>query len=448
MISISGHKVHGPKGVGALYIRPGLPLPPFIHGGGQEGNFRSGTENLPGICGFAAACEDLPVLGELAEALRFDKSLRLAVENEYVQPLGLSQTENGITARMEYLIVDQKSVNLFFSFHSEDGCPLRAQYSTDTTDCISLMNGIDLQKNDELQQITLMSVGDTLPDTLELTLFAYRDAIGSGEESEPAAEFHFTIEYDPSFTAKGETIPVGASFTLDGQTLLLDRAEIYPTHMRLILREAAENTANLRSLDFCLTDDQGGTYEAGAGSVVSMGTGTSFVKVQGSTVEHIGGLGIGGGTILGLSKLLLKTHDFHQIASLAEHGSLNDIDLHIRDITPHPLPGLPLDVTASIFGKVDANAKVEDIALGIVHMVLQTIGQGAVFTSLNGDIKNIVLIGNLTRLPQCPDIFPRLEEMCDVHFKIPEYAEYRTAIGAALCYIRNREYKDIFCGKC
>ena len=110
--------------------------------------------------------------------------------------------------------------------------------------------------------------------------------------------------------------------------------------------------------------------------------------------------------------------------------------------------GLPLDVTASIFGKADANAKVEDIALGIVHMVLQTIGQGAVFASLNGDIKNIVLIGNLTRLPQCPDIFPRLEEMCDVHFKIPEYAEYRTAIGAALCYIRNREYKDIFCGKC
>lgn len=222
---------------------------------------------------FASACEGLPVLRELVEALRLDKSLRLAVENEYVQPLGLSQTANGITARMEYLIVDQKSVNLFFSFHSEDGCPLRARYSTDTTDCISLMNGIDLQKNDELQQITLMSVGDALPDTLELTLFAYRDAIGSGEESEPAAEFHFTIEYDPSFTAKGETIPVGASFTLDGQTLLLDRAEIYPTHMRLILREAAENTANLRSLDFCLTDDQGGTYEAGAGSVVSMGTG-------------------------------------------------------------------------------------------------------------------------------------------------------------------------------
>ena len=66
MISVSGHKIHGPKGVGALYIRPGLPLPPFIHGGGQESNFRSGTENLPGICGFAAACAATDAQQEIA----------------------------------------------------------------------------------------------------------------------------------------------------------------------------------------------------------------------------------------------------------------------------------------------------------------------------------------------------------------------------------------------
>ena len=66
LISVSGHKIHGPKGVGALYIRPGLPLPPFLHGGGQESNFRSGTENLPGICGFAAACADTDAQQEIA----------------------------------------------------------------------------------------------------------------------------------------------------------------------------------------------------------------------------------------------------------------------------------------------------------------------------------------------------------------------------------------------
>lgn len=56
MISVSGHKVHGPKGTGALFIRRGLTVPPFMYGGGQEKNMRSGTENTPGIAGFGKAC--------------------------------------------------------------------------------------------------------------------------------------------------------------------------------------------------------------------------------------------------------------------------------------------------------------------------------------------------------------------------------------------------------
>ena len=56
LISVSGHKIHAGKGIGALYIRPGLNLPPYLHGGGQEGGLRSGTESLPLIAGFGAAC--------------------------------------------------------------------------------------------------------------------------------------------------------------------------------------------------------------------------------------------------------------------------------------------------------------------------------------------------------------------------------------------------------
>ena len=82
LISISSHKVHGPKGVGALYISPKLKsFPAYLHGGGQEGNFRSGTEGTPAIFSFAAACaagaasfkEDIKkeqeLLGYLAEQL-------------------------------------------------------------------------------------------------------------------------------------------------------------------------------------------------------------------------------------------------------------------------------------------------------------------------------------------------------------------------------------------
>jgi len=57
MMSISSHKINGPKGVGALYIRSNLKILPIIHGGGQEWYLRSGTENVPGIVGFGKACE-------------------------------------------------------------------------------------------------------------------------------------------------------------------------------------------------------------------------------------------------------------------------------------------------------------------------------------------------------------------------------------------------------
>ena len=66
MISVSAHKIHAAKGTGALYVRPGLPLPAFLNGGGQESNYRSGTENMPGICGFGAACADTDAKADIA----------------------------------------------------------------------------------------------------------------------------------------------------------------------------------------------------------------------------------------------------------------------------------------------------------------------------------------------------------------------------------------------
>ena len=57
MLSVSAHKVHGPKGVGARYVKSGLHVPVFMHGGGQESGFRSGTENVPGIAGMGKAAE-------------------------------------------------------------------------------------------------------------------------------------------------------------------------------------------------------------------------------------------------------------------------------------------------------------------------------------------------------------------------------------------------------
>lgn len=57
MLALSGHKIHGPKGIGALYLRKGTPVRSLVYGGGHEKGIRSGTENVPGIVGLGVACE-------------------------------------------------------------------------------------------------------------------------------------------------------------------------------------------------------------------------------------------------------------------------------------------------------------------------------------------------------------------------------------------------------
>ncbi len=68
--SFSAHKIHGPKGIGALYVKQGRPFTPFIHGGHQEYGMRAGTESLHNIAGFGAACADVKDLLQHAEQIR------------------------------------------------------------------------------------------------------------------------------------------------------------------------------------------------------------------------------------------------------------------------------------------------------------------------------------------------------------------------------------------
>ena len=189
-----------------------------------------------------------------------------------------------------------------------------------------------------------------------------------------------------------------------------------------------------------VADGLGARYESKLDRmiVVSMGTGTSLVKCEGDDIRHIGGIGIGGGTLAGLSRIMLKTDDIKQIDALAMEGDITKINLLIGDISAHPLPGLPMSATASLFSNAKANATREDIAIGLIHMVLQSIGSGSILSSLGSGIKDFVMIGNLTLLPQCREVYSAMEKLYGVHFRIPKYSEFCTAIGAALNYYRER----------
>ena len=167
-----------------------------------------------------------------------------------------------------------------------------------------------------------------------------------------------------------------------------------------------------------------------------MGTGTSFVMADGDNIRHIGGIGIGGGTLQGLSRVMLNTSDIKTVSALAMQGDISHINLLIGDISAQPLPGLPMEATASIFARAQNDASREDIACGIISMVIQSIGSAAVLAAQGTVCRDMVLIGHRSLLPQCKDIFRALEKLYGVRFHTPKYSEYCTAIGAALAYGR------------
>ena len=79
--SFSAHKIHGPKGIGAVFVRSGLPISPFIHGGHQEKELRAGTESTHNIAGFAEACRRIPQnLAAAGNTARFRNELALGIQ--------------------------------------------------------------------------------------------------------------------------------------------------------------------------------------------------------------------------------------------------------------------------------------------------------------------------------------------------------------------------------
>ena len=176
--------------------------------------------------------------------------------------------------------------------------------------------------------------------------------------------------------------------------------------------------------------------------IVSMGTGTAFVRADGCNISHIGGTGVGGGTLLGLSSKLLQIRNFASICDLAQGGNLDNVDLAVGDISQDSSEKLTRKTTASNFGKISDYAGKEDIALGLINMVFQTVGMTAAFACRSVGVNDVVLCGNLTTIPDALSFFDVIHELHGVNFHLPQHAEYATALGAALSGFDGKVYSE------
>lgn len=174
--------------------------------------------------------------------------------------------------------------------------------------------------------------------------------------------------------------------------------------------------------------------------IVSAGSGTACIHALDGIYTHCSGTGVGGGTILGLSKLLLGTADPEEIASLASEGNESSVDLILEDVVSGPIGKLPSTTTAVNFGKIskaDSGYSKEDIAAGIINLVGQTAARLATSVALMFGAKKIIVVG---RAPSFIGLKHSLEQAAaltgfEPHF--PENGEYASALGALLIAEKN-----------
>lgn len=166
--------------------------------------------------------------------------------------------------------------------------------------------------------------------------------------------------------------------------------------------------------------------------VVSMGTGTAYFEANKGVVRHIIGSGVGGGTVVGLGLAVTGTSDAIKLSDMATEGDILKCDLTIGDITKNAITGLPMDATASNFGKAADDLTREDKMAGIFNLVYQSIGTVAVMASRQIGIRDIVFTGQLTDLKECQRYLLPFEELYNVNMIIPEHAVFATAVGSCL----------------
>jgi type II pantothenate kinase len=166
--------------------------------------------------------------------------------------------------------------------------------------------------------------------------------------------------------------------------------------------------------------------------IVSVGTGTSFTRMTPVRAWHVGGTGLGGGLLKGLSGRLCKVADMDDLQKLAAEGDLHAIDLQLMDVCEGTISHLQPNTTVANMSKLNEETACADLAAGLCNMIFQAIGVMAVFAAKRHFTRTIVLVGTITDWPIAQRSLDEVAALHHVTFIVPDHAAFATAIGAAL----------------
>ena len=281
---------------------------------------------------FALAASRVPIVRELVEAVAFDPSLKAAVAHDYVQLVGDTYTQDGITVTIEYLIADPMNVSVFYSLSDEQGRELELVPDLFDADGNSLPVSVSfgeerIERNESEKGLFDTIRGHLGLDKVQKTLYTWRlhaskegviqtqmqhhvevrtqeiwqdaDMYEMDErESQDTPAVLFTLDIpitiEPHFLQSGKIFPVGQTADVLGQKLTIDEIEVYPSNTRITWHTDPENDAWLTYLPFYLTDEDGNRVDgirngvSGTGNDRDYGGGAIWLdSAWYDTAEHL-----------------------------------------------------------------------------------------------------------------------------------------------------------------
>jgi type II pantothenate kinase len=171
---------------------------------------------------------------------------------------------------------------------------------------------------------------------------------------------------------------------------------------------------------------------------VSLGTGTSILEIDGEAMQRVGGTALGGGTLLGLARLLCQTGSFAEITELASRGERGRVDLLVRDVYPEGGIALPPDLTASNFAKLESSEPA-DLAHALLGLIGENVGIACAAIAHARSVEMLVFGGStLEANPTLQEILRQTVQLFGREARILPDGAFCGAVGAALDFNERR----------